>query len=165
MRRLYVHFHFHSRLFCKHEINFIDFRIQTQTVFIRIKIRHVAMQFLVVVNRIQILDFDSLLVELFNEGSHNLVVEDKQIFCLIRQRNSTCFVINHFFAQLLRQFYDVIEFINHQMLDIDSNVMKALHSNKLFSNNNCKSRIILEQILEIHEWDTFVFHHFVNVIV
>jgi hypothetical protein len=35
------------------------------------------MQFLVVVNRIRILDFDSLLVEFFNEDFHNFVVEKK----------------------------------------------------------------------------------------
>ncbi len=150
-RRLYVHFHFHFRSFCKHEINFIDFRIQIQSVFIQIKIRHVAMQFFVVVNDIRILDFDSFLVEFFNEDFHNLVVEKKQILCLIRQKNLTCFVINHFFAQLLRQFYDVIELINHRMLNINLNVMKALHSNKLLSNNNCKSRAVLEQIFEIHK--------------
>ncbi len=83
-RRLYVHFHFHFRLLRKHEINFIDFRIQIQSVFIRIKIRHVAMQFFVVVNRIRIFDFDSFSVEFFNEDFHNLVVEKKQILCLIR---------------------------------------------------------------------------------
>jgi hypothetical protein len=46
------------------------------------------MQFLVVVNRIRILDFDSLFIELFNRVFYNLVIEKKQILYLIRQRNS-----------------------------------------------------------------------------
>ncbi len=74
------------------------------------------MQFLVVVSRIRILDFDSFFIEFFDRVSHNFVIEKKQILCLIRQRNSTCFAINHFFAQFLRQFYDVFELINHQCL-------------------------------------------------
>jgi hypothetical protein len=54
------------------------------------------MQFLV--DRVRILDFDSLRIEFVNRDFQDFIVENEQILCLIRRKNSSCLAINHFFA-------------------------------------------------------------------
>jgi hypothetical protein len=50
------------------------------------------------VDRVRIIDFDSLRIEFVNEDFQSLIVENEQILCLIRRRNSFCLAIYNFFA-------------------------------------------------------------------
>jgi hypothetical protein len=54
------------------------------------------MQFFI--DHVQIIDFDSLRIEFVNENFQSFIVENEQILCLIRRRNSFCLAIYHFFA-------------------------------------------------------------------